>query len=125
MILGIEKFFERGKGSLRGLHPDFRLRQGDNYIHNESRDTLERPITCKVGFKFDDLSLLDDCPFTAKFGINLSGGPKYFGLAYDEPAHDKQELLKWAERFPYVRLMEPLNRYGELTQRTKTTAIKG
>lgn len=111
------------KETTKGIHPDFRLRDGE-YYHNRPWELIDGPIVSKVGFKFDDPKLLDDCPFIAKVGINWSEGPKYFGLAY---AHDgeQQTLIDWAQRFEYVRLMQPLSRTGELTDGTQTISIKG
>lgn len=74
----------------------------------------------KVGFYFNDPSLLDDCPWVAKIARNVdSTKPQYrfFGLAFGDPnLHQEnfglEQVKKWAMRFPEVRLMT----YGGVTK---------
>ena len=56
---------------------------------------------------FDDLSLLNGCPFVAKFGDNVDGSKpfKYFAVVYGKPGPTKgeqslSEVEAWASRFP-------------------------
>jgi len=110
--------------STKGVHPNFRLRH-ESGLYYQNRDVGFPPrIALKIGFKFDDPHLLDDCPFIAKFGFNRGEGPKYFGLAYGD-ADEEQMLLEWSQKFEYVRLMKPVTNMGNETDDTKTIEVRG
>jgi len=105
------KFFERFRGKdetgARDLHGDFRIHEG-SWCYNRSHNPfLDREITLKVRFAFDDPALMDNCPFMAKIGLNqdpaLHG--KYIGFAYGQ-AKDQETLSSWAQKFNYAELIE-------------------
>lgn len=98
-------------------HPDFRIVSnfsGDFrwYQNKEWGPAPEPPY--KLGFYFNDPSVLNDCPWVCKFGINLNEKMpdyKYFAVAYGAPhlhqeGYGLEEMKKWVMQFDHPSLMK-------------------
>jgi len=83
------------------LHPDFIISNGVSYQQNR-RGELSHVEHHKVCFTFDDISLMDDCPFVAKIGYNKRDGDRYFGVAYARSLEQLDQVREWAMRFDEV-----------------------
>ncbi len=79
----------------------------------------------KIRFSFDDPSLLDNCPFIAKIGLNGDSnvGGKYIGFAYGRNT-DQEALMLWAQKFNFAELIVGLDENAVSTPDSKVIPIK-
>jgi len=109
--------------TVKGLHPNFSRSQDKFWYYNrEYSPFVDRHVTHKVIFKFEDPRLLDDFPFLGKIGLNKEDGPKYFGVAYGD-SRNKEQLVEWAKKFPWAQLLIGLDDAGVMTDKTKFVDI--
>src|SRR3989338_2546769 len=99
------------------IQPDFRIPtrvSGDlTWYQNKSWGPLPEP-EYKIGFYFNDPSVLNGCPWVCKFGKNLNPQIpdfEYFCVAYGSPHLWKESygitrMLKWAMKFDHPSLMK-------------------
>ena len=123
------KFLERFRGEdesgVRDLHRNFKIHEGPWYYNCSYSPFLDRETTLKIRFAFDDPSLLDDCPFMAKIGLNQDPAVngKYIGFAYGQ-AKDQETLSSWGQKFNYTELIKGLDNEGVSTSESKVTPLK-
>mgnify|MGYP001559474485 CR=1 FL=1 len=103
---------ERDWGDFGAIHPDFKVifkREGviPRFAYNRVRwaDYQNRQAEVKLIFAFDDVRLLDKCPFLAKVGWDEKQGYRFFGVVYGY-GEESKELCEWGEKFPWVQLMD-------------------
>ena len=107
------------KHALKGpdpLHPDFRITEEIDeeltWFQNKGWGPVINP-PYKVSFYFNDLSVLDNCPWVCKFGKNMNAKFsefRYFCVAYGKPhLHTTdfglEEMKKWVLQFDHPSLM--------------------
>lgn len=107
------------------LHPDFR---NTEYISEEltwyQNRICEQKPPYKVGFPFNDPSILNDCPWIGKFGNNKDKnelpGFKYYFIGFGDPKKKNfglDEMIEWAKQFPHAKLLhykkDPRNPQGD------------
>lgn len=98
------------------LHPDFRIvwvyDEELTWFQNKDWGPIPDP-PYKLGFYFNDLSALNNCPWVCKFGKNLNKDfPQfqYFCVAYGDPALHQSDyglpaMQEWAMQFDHPSLM--------------------
>jgi hypothetical protein len=88
------------------LHPAFDVVEGGWYWNNVKQPSGEP--THKVCFYFndEDLAMLDNCPYHAKFAENQNEKLdfRYCGFAYPRKSSDIDALNEWATRYPRAEL---------------------
>lgn len=99
------------------LHPDFakiwKINDKLTWYQNKSWGPAPSP-EMKVGFYFNELSALDNCPWVAKFGNNLNAkfpDYKYFCIAFGNPRLWKEgfgleKMKEWTMQFDHPSLMK-------------------
>jgi len=121
-----EKSFWRGEDEtgVRDLHQDFNLHEGPWY-YNRAWDPVDGRTNVKIRFSFDDPTLLNECPFMAKIGLNQDPAVpgKYIGFAYGQDG-DRAELEAWAQKFDFAELIAGLDRDAVSTANSTVTPIK-
>lgn len=118
-----EVFERQNEILLNNLHSDFGIEAGP-WRFNREKSFFEKMPTMKLRVGFDDVKLLDDCPFVAKIGINkdeLVAG-KYVGFFYGN-VKVKDDLIKWAKKFPYSELIEGLDKNSISLPDSKVSVI--
>ena len=100
-----EPAIEKPKMEPDQIHPDFPLRMG-RFWQNRPWPTEDLGTKPKVKtiFTFDEVELLDECPFVCKVSPDLKGKRKFFGVAYGLHS-DKDKLGSWSSRFPDSKLL--------------------
>ena len=85
---------------------------------------VDRDITLKVRFGFDNPALLDDFHFLGKIGINRDQNVKerFIGFAYGQDK-DRNKLEEWAKKFPYAEIIIGLDRNGVITDDSQVIKI--
>jgi hypothetical protein len=107
------------------IHPDFKNKDGfwfwnytdfGKYIKESRKDLkIYNPNgIVKVAFPFDDVSLLNDCPFMCKIGENISSlkDTKYFGIAYAYE-DEIEKLEEFGKKFSRHEVIRDLDYRGE------------
>ena len=123
-----EKFFSRE--TLPPIHPDFKIK-GDVYDNEKdlrwSWNWVELKLSpnrkkyaqaIKLAFPFEDVGLMDSCPFMCKIGENIGENKetKYYGVAY-ATEEDTQALIDWGQKFPHAKLITGLEPFSDGTTR--------
>ena len=125
MKFNFEKIFQKTSNLENSqLHEDFQIKE-DAWLFNRRHNiATDESICLKTRFAFDKLSLLDDCPYMAKIGINLDDNLpyRYIGFAYGDK-ENRNTLFQWAQKFPYSELIENLDYDGVSTEASSVTII--
>jgi len=106
------------------IHPDFKIKDNflwwnytdfGKYIREKRRDLKTYALNgvIKVAFPFDDINLLDDCPFMCKIGENVSSqkDTKYFGIAYAYK-DELEKLNEFGKKFSRYEIITDLDYMG-------------
>jgi hypothetical protein len=131
-------FWAEKKETTPIIHPDFKVR-GDIYDQERNlrwswnwdqlKDSPKRKKftrVIKLAFPFDEVGLLDNCPFMCKVGENIGSNheTKYYGFAY-AIEEDAQALVDWGQRFPHAKLMTNLESLtGVTTEQSNIEYVK-
>jgi hypothetical protein len=98
------------------IHPDFRMPwkidERLTWYGNKSWGPMPEPSR-KIGFYFNDPTVLDGCPWVAKIAKNIDDtkpGYAYFCLLFGDPNKWKDDfgfddMKEWASGFDEVRVM--------------------
>ncbi len=110
------------------LHPQFTITKfDDRWEHNRTYKPWDGVINSKVRVLFDDLSLLDNCPFMAKVGTNFNGHIiplKYVAFCYGN-GKNREELMAYARTFPYAEIIDGLNDDGTMHEHSLINRLAG
>jgi hypothetical protein len=111
--------------TVKGLHRNFRLREGGWYFNREHSIFRDQGIAIKCRFGFDDPMLLDGCPFYAKIGVNTdpSVSSRYIGFVYGKK-EDQQAMEDWGRQFPFAEIITDLDREGVSTDTSQRKEIE-
>ena len=111
--------FDKARLAINGpdpIHPDFRMTNviDDDltWFQNKDWGPVDDP-PYKIGFYFNDISILDNCPWVCKFGNNLNekfSQYKYFCVGYGNPVLHRtgfglEDMKQWAMQFDHPSLM--------------------
>ncbi|MCU0660568.1 MAG: hypothetical protein MUD00_03090 [Candidatus Pacebacteria bacterium] len=105
-------FLKKEQKSL--IHEEFK-KSPDGFWYWNSYWNLPFKPEFKVGFAFNDISLLDDFPFIGKIGLNTDGKCKYYGLVYGHSkvgGYKKDDLVSWVNKFPESQFFAELDDFG-------------
>ena len=107
------------------LHPDFKIKDDfwwwnytdfGKYIRENRKDLKLYDLNgvAKIAFPFDDITLLNNCPFMCKIGENISSqkDTKYFGVAYAYK-DEVEKLNKFGKQFSRYEIITNLDDLGE------------
>ncbi|MFA5773719.1 MAG: hypothetical protein WC908_03550 [Candidatus Paceibacterota bacterium] len=115
------------------LHPDFKTGDGfwfwnytdfGKYIKENRRDLkfYDANGIIKIAFPFDDVNLLNNCPFMCKIGKNISSGKEteWFGVAYAYK-DELEELKEFGKKFPNYKIITDIDNMAEIQDQSKIT----
>lgn len=106
------------------IHPDFKIKDGfwfwnytdfGKYIKQKRTDlhTYDLNSVIKIAFPFDEIDLLNDCPFMCKIGDNVSSqkDTKYFGVAYAYK-DEMEKINRFGKKFSRYEIITDLDYMG-------------
>jgi hypothetical protein len=127
------KFFKKlfskedlaSKESVKGIHPDFKKTHDKFWYFNREPKIGDDQINLKCRVGFNDPSLLNNCPFLAKIGLNMDPHLpfRYIGFAYAH-AIQQDRLKEWGERFPFAELIIGLDDVKRIRDESKRVILK-